>query len=367
MYKKNFSSTFAMPMLYRFLLLFVWSYGMLPSLHAQVDFYFTPPNGWSMDRHHRTVADVDGDGKADIIGFGEKGVFVSFSDGQNFSIPQLLVNNFSIAVGGWQVNEHVRTVADVNGDGKADIVGFGGGKVLVALSQGRTFGAPSVWLEHDLSTRNGWNNREHVRTATDVNGDGMADLVGFGGAGVFVAFSNGRSFSKPEMLIKNFAIGAGGWEVAKHTRLVADIDNDQRADIVAFGGNVFTARSTGTRFAEPSRLDQMSFFINPNWWNLKRHRRMMADVNGDGSADIVGFTEYKVYVALAVGGSFDTQRMCFEEFNYAQGWSPAKYPIAMGDVNGDGKEDIIGFKDDRVYVALSDGRCFGSARAVSFR
>ena len=30
----------------------------------------------------------------------------------------------------------------------------------------------------------------------------------------------------------------------------------------------------------------------------------MADVNGDGKADIVGFTESKVYVSLSEGGGF---------------------------------------------------------------
>ena len=234
-----------------------------------VDFYFTTPNGWSMNKHVRTMGDINGDGKDDIVGFGEGGVFVSFSDGANFSVPKMLMNNFAIGAGGWKVSEHTRTTGDVNGDGKDDIIGFGGGAVLVSLSTGNGLKAATVWLDHYFTAPNGWNNKEHVRTVADVNGDGKADLVGFGGTGVFVSFSNGRSFSKPELLVNNLAIGAGGWEVSKHTRLLADINNDNRADLVGFGGQVYTVFSNGNNFGSMTERGQ-NFYTNPNWWNLKK-------------------------------------------------------------------------------------------------
>lgn len=328
-------------------------------------FYFTDKNGWQMDRHVRTLADINGDGKDDIVGFGEKGVLVSFSDGSNFSVPKLLISNFAIGAGAWQVNEHVRTTGDVNGDGKDDIIGFGGGAVLVSLSTGNGFQNPVSWLDHSFTKPNGWNNRDCVRTVADVNGDGKADIVGFGGAGVYVALSNGSRFLKPELLLKNFAIGAGGWEVGKHTRLIADINNDDKADILGFGGEVFTALSIGNKFG-PVEAKGNQFFTNPNWWNLKRHRRMTGDVNGDGKADIIGFTESKIYTALSNGNSFETQKLCNENFTYAQGWDPTKFPVLIGDINGDGKDDIIGFKADKVYTTYSNGDCFETVRTVVF-
>lgn len=346
-------------------LLLLFSIGLASSIQAQVNFYFTPPNGWNMTEHVRTMGDINGDGKDDIVGFGGAGVFVSISNGRDFSAPKMLVKNFAIGSGAWQVSKHTRTTGDVNGDGKDDIIGFGESAVLVSLSTGYGLEEPVVWLDHYFTEPNGWNNREHVRTVADVNGDGRADLVGFGGAGVFVSFSNGRGFSKPERLINNFAIGAGGWQVSKHTRLLADINNDDKADVVGFGGQVFTALSKGNTFDAFTESGQ-EFYTNPNWWNLKRHRRMMADTNGDGKVDIVGFTENKVYVSLSEGDRFGPKKMCFENFTYSKGWSPEKYPIAMGDINGDGNDDIIGFKDNRVYVAFSNGFCFDDPVAVSF-
>lgn len=337
-----------------------------PMIAQSNDFYFTNKNGWSMDRHVRTTGDINGDGKDDIIGFGEAGVYVSFSDGTNFSVPQLLLNNLAIGAGAWEVNKHPRMVADVNGDGKDDIVGYGGAGVFVALSQGQTLGQHTIWLNHYFTEANGWNETEHVRTTADVNGDGKADLVGFGGGGVFVAYSDGSKFSEPRMLIENFAIGAGGWSKSLHTRLMGDINNDNLADIIGCGGEVYTSTANGKRFTEIQQHD-LSFFTNPNWWNLQRHRRMAADVNGDGTADLVGFTESKIYISLMQNGSFQPQQMSLSEFNYTQGWSPLKYPVLMGDFNGDGKSDIIGFKEDKVYMSCSNGTSFDPARGVVFR
>jgi hypothetical protein len=44
---------------------------------------------------------------------------------------ELVIANFGFDAGGWRVPRHPRTVADVTGEGSADIVGFGAGGVWV--------------------------------------------------------------------------------------------------------------------------------------------------------------------------------------------------------------------------------------------
>jgi hypothetical protein len=46
---------------------------------------------------------------------------------------------FTIGKGGWRVDTHPRRVADVNGDGMADVVGFSSTNTIVALSNGTGF------------------------------------------------------------------------------------------------------------------------------------------------------------------------------------------------------------------------------------
>ena len=48
-----------------------------------------------------------------------------------------------------------------------------------------------------------------------MTGDGRADIVGFGDAGVWVALNNGNgTFAAPKLAVDNFGYTAGGWRVA---------------------------------------------------------------------------------------------------------------------------------------------------------
>jgi FG-GAP-like repeat len=141
--------------------------------------------GWSSnDLYPRVVADVDGDRKVDIVGFGQNGVYVSLATGVGgFASPQLVLSAFGIGAGGWSSNDaYPRVLADVNGDGKADIVGFGYNGVYVSLATGGgNFAPPALVLSAFGVGAGGWtSNDTYPRVLADVNGDGKADIVGFG-------------------------------------------------------------------------------------------------------------------------------------------------------------------------------------------
>ena len=130
---------------------------------------------------------MNGDGKADIVGFGYAGPSVSYSTGNGFTAPSLKVNNFGYTAGGWRMDRHPRFLADVNGDGKADIVGFGYAGASVSYSTGNGFTAPSLKVNNFGYNAGGWRVNMHPRFLADTSGDGKADIIGFGYAGVYVA------------------------------------------------------------------------------------------------------------------------------------------------------------------------------------
>jgi len=148
---------------------------------------FDLSHGWTVKDYVRTVGDVNKDGNADLIGFGLDGVYVALSNGSGFGAVGKWTSSFDLSHG-WTVKDYVRTVGDVNGDGKADLIGFGLDGVYVALSNGSGFGAVSKWTSSfDLS--HGWTVSQYVRTVGDVNGDGKADLIGFGLDGVYISLA----------------------------------------------------------------------------------------------------------------------------------------------------------------------------------
>jgi hypothetical protein len=55
----------------------------------------------------------------------------------NFGAPQFVLSAFGPGAGGWSSqNLYPRKLADINNDGNADIVGFGGDGVYVSLANG---------------------------------------------------------------------------------------------------------------------------------------------------------------------------------------------------------------------------------------
>ena len=326
-----------------------------------VDRYGYGSGGWRVGDHPRFLGDFNGDGKADVIGFGNEGTYVSVSTGRRFSAPRRWVDSFAPKAGGWRADRHPRFVADVNGDGRDDIVGFGNRGVYVSLSTGNAFAPPARW-SRSFGYEGGWRVGLHPRYLADVDGDGAHDVVGFGDIGIWVARSTGDSFEEPNLWIESFGPDAGGWRADRHPRLLADVNGDSKADVVGFGHDgVHVSLSTGRSFAPRTRWIN-SFGYGAGGWRVDRHPRMLADVNGDGMADVVGFGSDGVHVSLSTGRSFTSRTRWSNTFGYDAGdWRIDRHPRFLADVNRDGKADVIGFGNRGTHVALSTGRSFGRA------
>ena len=176
----------------------------------------------------RLVADLTGDGKADIVGFGVDGVWASLSNGDGtFAPPNMVVYGFNFDTG-WRTENHVRFLADLCGDGRADIVGFGDDGVWTARNNGDgTFQAPKFVLM-DLGYNQAWRVDKHPRFACDLTGDGKADLIGFGDNGVHIALGNGDGTFQPSQPVLAEFNQAQGWQAAKHLRITGDLNGDRK-------------------------------------------------------------------------------------------------------------------------------------------
>jgi hypothetical protein len=310
------------------------------------------------------VADLNGDGKPDVVvanciasgtvSCGAEGI-VGVLLGKGDGTLQPVATYDSGGVGATSI-----AVADVNGDGKPDIVVTNGsGTVAVLLGKGDGTFKPAV-------TYNAGYYPAGVAIA-DVNGDGRPDLVvaTFDGA-VAVLLGNGDGTFKPVV-----TYGAGLQEITAVA--VADVNGDAKPDIVVAyacgsscpGGAVGVLLGNGDGTFQPP-------VIYLSGGNLS-YSVAAVDVNGDGKPDIVvanlcalsntycesSMGNGAVGVLLGNGdGTFQAAVSYDSGGGYA--WS-----IAAADINGDGKPDLLVANTNSGTIGILLGNGDGTFQAAA--
>jgi Ca2+-binding RTX toxin-like protein len=323
---------------------------------------FLSNSGWSsQNQFPRHLADVNGDGFQDIVGFGQSGVLVSFGSAKGgFSTAAQVLANFGQASGWTSDNQFHRELADVNGDGRADIVGFGVAGTFVSLAKADGSFANPVFAAANFGANQGWTTQDaFARVTGDVNGDGKADIIGFGVGGTLVALGNGDgSFGTAALILGNFGLQQGWSSDNAFHRTVADVNGDGFDDIIGFGkAGTYVALSKGDGTFDAPTLASGNFGTDQGWSSQDSVARVVADLNGDGNADIVGFGVAGTYVAYGLdNGTFMPARFDVANFGPNQGWaSDNSYHRELADINNDGTIDIVGFGATSVFAGYNQG------------
>jgi len=258
------------------------------------------------------TADVNGDGKLDLIsansGLGTLSVLTNNGSGG-------VVLAASPSVGG---SPNSVTSADVNGDGRLDLISANSSSPTLSVLTNNGSGGfvPSASLPVGVGPVS--------VTAADVNGDGKPDLISAnnGGSTLSVLTNNGNgNFA----LASSPSVGSGPVSVAS-----ADVNGDGKLDLIS--ANVNTAT-----LSVLTNTGSGGFVLNTtlNVGNLPRSV-ITADVNADGKTDLISANNgaHSVTVLTNNGsGLFGLSG------SLAVGSGP--WSVTAADVNEDGKPDLI--------------------------
>ena len=275
------------------------------------------------------VGDLNGDGFPDVVvgqggggGYQQYSVLLGSSSG-TFRVA----GTYTTSADAFDVE-----LGDLNGDGKLDLL-ISGGDIAVLMGNGDgTFGSPTYYAT---------NGGPISSTIADLNGDGHPDVVvaegegpnaSWGTVGVFLNRGDGTLGTRVD-----YTIGGGSFSRAIAVA-VGDFTGDGIPDMMALDGNcgydpghveMFAGNGAGGFTDLGSLADGCAGDI------------ALADVTGDGNLDLVSVSPGPTGSRVSVypgnfNGTFGSR------VDYPpQDPSTPYLTFALGDVNRDGKTDVV--------------------------
>lgn len=274
------------------------------------------------------VADFNGDGKSDlaIANHDAKYLTILLGDGQGGFKP---APGSPVAVLS-RPHTHGVAAGDFNGDGKLDLVtdSWGENKVTVVFGDGRGgFASPGVQFDVGKMPY------QRVRVA-DVNGDGKPDIIttNHESDNLTVLLGDGVGGFR-EAAGSPFPCGKTPFFVA-----IADLNGDGKLDLAVANWSGHPEQTANDGVTILLGDGQGGFRImagSPLRAGHAPSRLATGDVNGDGLPDVVvtNYAGNDITILLGGKGTFT------QGATIAVGGAPDG--VAVGDLNGDGKADIV--------------------------
>jgi hypothetical protein len=270
-------------------------------------------------------ADLNGDGKPELVVADGARLWVLLGNGDGtFESP------VSDAAGGSAV---LVTIGDFNNDGKKDLVAAdSSGGIGVLLGNGN--GAFQTAVNYPTATG------ASAIAAADLNGDGKLDLIVANSTGNYVSVLLGNGNGTFQTAVNNPA------GTAPHSVAIGDLNGDGKPDlaVAASGGPgsdaalVLLSNGNGTfQMAVPYGADALPQAI------------AVGDFNGDGKADLAVANYFSSDASILLGNGNGTFQPAV---NYAVGNTP--FSLAVSDFAGDSKADlaVVNRSDLTVFLSL---------------
>ena len=337
-------------------------------------FFYTDDTDWfGLSCRDRVFpGDINGDGRTDLIGINyDREICYTANNGRGTYHNQAKLDWNGFAPSWfWNTYNQRLWVADVNADGYDDFIGVSiDGYIYTSINNGNcTFTTPTNKGGTAFRSESGWfstSARERVWPG-DINGDGRADLMGISGNGnVYYSLANSSGGYSSEAHINVTNGFAESWFSNNYNQRiwVADVNGDGYDDFigVSIDGHIYTSINNGNfTFTTPTNKGGIAFRSESAWFSTAHSGRVWpADVNGDGRCDLIGISgDGNVYTCMAnSNGTYGSEcrNLVVNDNGFNENWfnNNEKQRLWLGIVDRYSRPDFIGVTGNGyAYVSL---------------
>lgn len=301
------------------------------------------------------VADMDGDGKPDVISSYNEYGFAIF---HNSSTPGNIVLDAPVlyAAGNGALS---LDIADIDADGRPDVVATAGIDQQTVLSVFKNTATGGVLTGTSFSTRIDIDSNTPASNIAvcDIDADGKPDLVLANYELNTISLMHNKSTSGSIAFDNkiDFNTGLSPWSVA-----AADLDGDNKPDLVVSNSeentvSVYFNKAVKGKFSAATLADKIDL-------RTAYHTRLVniADIDADGkpeilaTANISNASNVAIFRNITVTGKIDTTSFDIHtDFSFRYGHYLRA--LAVADLDGDGRPDLATI-DDSLKVSYNSPR-----------
>lgn len=273
--------------------------------------------------------DFDGDGKTDIVAATpfSNAVYV-FRNGSNIGGPLFFFGPTAFATG---ANPRKVTVADIDGDGRVDIISSNQDDNTVSVLRNTTTGTTvsfATKVDFTVSTT-----PEDI-TAGDLDGDGRPEVaVSCSNSNAVSVLRNTSTTGTISFAAKtDLATGGFPWGIA-----IADLNDDNKPEVISSN----LTPNTVSVFKNNSATGSLSFDAGLSFGTASSPRGIkVGDLNADGKPDLVAACYFSNSLISVLKNTSSSGTITF---NAAQNFSTSTgvSTVALADMNNDGLMDIM--------------------------